>query len=107
MTDPFWSYLSSARDEQLAHRQDGLQSILSGESRPLTERFLTRIGSCPEIRHDIDHVEQLFLRPDGRIISLCWIVVPDDPEGMPDDLDDLPLDEPDGIVLLGPDYSEY
>lgn len=97
----------SIYEERKAQRESSLQSILSGESRPLTERFLTRTGSCPGGRHDIDHVEQLFLRPDGRIVSLCWVVVPDDPEGMPDDLNDLPLDEPDDIVLLGPDYSEY
>ena len=94
-------------EERKAQRESSLQSILSGESRPLTDRFLTHTGSWSGGRHDIDHVEQLFLRPDGRIISLSWVVVPDDPEGMPDDLDDLPLDEPDGIVLLGPDDSEY
>jgi hypothetical protein len=94
-------------EERKAQRESSLQSILSGESRPLTERFLTRTGSHLETRPATDHVEQLFLRSDGRIISLCWVVVPDDPEDMPDDLNDLPLDEPDDIVLLGPDFSEY
>lgn len=97
----------SIYEERKAQRESSLQSILSGESRPLTERFLTRIGSHTEIRPAMDHVEQLFLRPDGRIISLSWVVVPDDPEDMPDDLNDLPLDDPDDIVLLGPDFSEY